>query len=1600
MSTAQMASPWKRSLAAFCAALVAVSTFLIPTQPASAEPERPIGGPVLLDGNTTSSVNYFIPYLSEVYQAFDELVTYPGNNGRIANIGLCSAYPQQEAIGPVDTFSTGPAIAELFDNIETNPYKVIHICLMQQEQYEAVQASLDAIAYHVNRGGGLYFYRPYFSWVPDLFGVQANVMSGWPVSVSATASASSFHPEWAEGDTHPYPQAEAIFVGTNPALDVYFTTSSGDPVTLGSPKFVFADTPGKPTITSISSSEPGEVTLKWTAPEDDGGADITDYVIEFSLDGVDWEVFDDGVSTATTAVVDGLTRGPHMFRVSAVTAAGTGEPSDTVTETVVNVPAAPVVTVTNVGEGFIEISWEHPDDGGKPIVAYNYEIRRAGTQYWQTDLAWPEPITSLRIDDLGSGKSTWEIRLQAWNGYGPGEWSDVVTVSLPGTPGAVRNLDAIPGDRQVTLRWDEPADHGFSEITEYKVQGIGGTDVCTPQGVEDEPGTYECKVTGLVNGDSYTFGVYAVNGQGNGPSTYVNNVTPYGKPLGPDNVEVLIVGDGYAEIMWEEAEENGSPITSYEILLDGEVVDTVGSPGYYRFEDLENGHTYTVGVRAVNAAGAGTPATDTFTPYGAPDAPVVTVTEGDGEITLSWEPVDGNGRPLTGYVILINSNDFYPLGPDVTSYTVTGLENGVIYTFEVWADSTAFSGDVAYVQGSPYGPASAPGDLTIVDGDGVSAISWSASDGNGRDVTGYQILVDGEVEATVPAGTLAYTLEDLTNGVTYDIEVRAVTEGGPGEAATGQARPFTVPDAPVLNIVEGDQELTISWEPVAGNGRAVESYDVHVYGRLVASLPGNTTSYTIDQSWDGEAVQNGVYYQIAVRAANEAGYSPFGLTSGVPYGVPTSPTDVDVTEGDTELVVTWGEVENSNGRPVTAYRVYLDGELFEEVDADTFEVTIDDLTNGEAYTVEVAAVNLRGEGDRSTVSDVVPYGVPGAPEVTVTEADRALEVTWTEPDTNGRPVTAYTVYVDGEEEATVSGSATSYTIEGLTNGDTYDVAVTATNLRGEGPAGEAGGSPYGAAFAPEVEAVAADQAALISWSAPDGNGRDLAGYKVWVNGEEFATVTADDTELVLDELDNGTTYVVKVAALTAYGEGERGSATVVPFGKAFAPNVHILEGDHRLNVSWTNADGNGRPVLAYEVYVDGEQYATVEPEVTFLTVEGLTNGTDYVVDVVARTIAGAGEAGTATGNPYGKATAPEVNLTGLGNENISVSWTTADGNGRPVEGYRISAGGKTVAEVGPKVRSYRIDGLENGRTYKVEVAAVTAAGPGAAGSVEATPFTSPDVPNVTIGETTNGTLTINWANTGDGGAPIVSVEIRITGNGVDRVVTVDQETGTYDFDGLEPGTYEVTVMIVNAGGEMTQATFSYTIEPRKSDFVDVEGSVFEEDIAWMAAKGLTRGCNPTDGNTKFCPDALVTRGQMAAFLDRYFRPGATNVDSFVDDDGHLFEAELNRTAQTGIFRGCNPPVGDEVCPDATITRGQLAAVIYRAYGLDATGGNTFADVKGHHFETEISALAAAGITKGCDPAEGNTRYCPDEPVTRGQVAAMLRRADAIYNARD
>src|SRR5919106_5858722 len=132
---------------------------------------------------------------------------------------------------------------------------------------------------------------------------------------------------------------------------------------------------------------------------------------------------------------------------------------------------------------------------------------------------------------------------------------------------------------------------------------------------------------------------------------------------------------------------------------------------------------------------------------------------------------------------------------------------------------------------------------------------------------------------------------------------------------------------------------------------------------------------------------------------------------------------------------------------------------------------------------------------------------------------------------------------------------------------------------------------------------------------------------------------------------------------------------------------------------------------------------------------------------------------------------------------------------------------------------------------------------------------------------------------------------------------------------------------------------------------------------------------------------------MAMIAASVWAVPAGAADRFEDvPDDHTFHNDIGWMGDTNITRGCNPPDNDRFCPDDPVTRGQTAAFFVRALGLTSTDGATdFEDVPDSHtFVNDIARLSAAGITRGCNPPD-NDEFCPERTLTRGEMAAFFVR---------
>ncbi len=148
--------------------------------------------------------------------------------------------------------------------------------------------------------------------------------------------------------------------------------------------------------------------------------------------------------------------------------------------------------------------------------------------------------------------------------------------------------------------------------------------------------------------------------------------------------------------------------------------------------------------------------------------------------------------------------------------------------------------------------------------------------------------------------------------------------------------------------------------------------------------------------------------------------------------------------------------------------------------------------------------------------------------------------------------------------------------------------------------------------------------------------------------------------------------------------------------------------------------------------------------------------------------------------------------------------------------------------------------------------------------------------------------------------------------------------------------------------------------PCLTRFTDDDGNIFEGDIEFLFDEGIVAGC----AQNLYCPGRTLSRAELVAFLERWLEPPATTVDYFDDDTGHWAEGVLNRMAGAGVLRGCGERLA---CPDVPVTRSQVAAFLRRTFEVPIVQEDFFTDDDGSIFEGDINAIAAVGITFGCSP---------------------------------
>ena len=156
------------------------------------------------------------------------------------------------------------------------------------------------------------------------------------------------------------------------------------------------------------TSGDGQVSVSWTAPASNGGAAITDYIVQYSTSSGDsYSTFSDGTSTSTSATVTGLTNNtPYYFKVAAVNSAGTSSYSTVSASVTPGKPSAPLSLSVSSGTNGMSVSWSAPSsNGGSALTDYVVQYTTTSGGSYSTFADGTSTATSATITGLTAGST-------------------------------------------------------------------------------------------------------------------------------------------------------------------------------------------------------------------------------------------------------------------------------------------------------------------------------------------------------------------------------------------------------------------------------------------------------------------------------------------------------------------------------------------------------------------------------------------------------------------------------------------------------------------------------------------------------------------------------------------------------------------------------------------------------------------------------------------------------------------------------------------------------------------------------------------------------------------------------------------------------------------------------------------------------------------------------------------------------------------------------------------------------------------------------------------------------------------------------------------
>ncbi|MFW3145458.1 MAG: fibronectin type III domain-containing protein [Thermoplasmatota archaeon] len=923
---------------------------------------------------------------------------------------------------------------------------------------------------------------------------------------------------------------------------------------------------------------------------------------------------------------------------------------------------SPVNLTVTSGYFTNNLTWEAP-----PMKTFDrftfqgYKIFRGRDQFSLSQYATVGNVTSYLdlVPSYMPAKYYYAV-LASFSTIGDSPLSNLAS-GTPLIPPPPENLISEPGDLMVDLYWDPlpdevmqlfPIDHytvyrGRYSDSLHRLADVQGAFSYRDQDIDIYPATYHYKVT-------YTLQVI---GEGN-PSN-ITSAKPNTYPDPPEELGFSEI-DGGVRLGWKPPLDNGCcNIIKYRIFRGNHTdeMDLISeNPSATRNLDqtgLVIGNNYYYTLTATNRLGESLPTEPLRVNYkGVTSRPRDLTAVGEqGAIDLCWSPPSVTwGLPVESYYIYRGSSSratalYKTVEGTVTSFTDI-VTNGIEYEYEVSAVNVHGESQRA---GPVFATASTiPGkvtDITISSGDRSAMLEWEpAEDDGGSPITYYtiyrsQILGEPQKLQDMATGILLLFDSGLNNGETYYYWIRAWNKNGAGPysdpvSAVPGKTPFMISEISAVPLLFGAR---LSWKEPMDGGRDILEYRIYRGAGMhsIEYLTNRTHSGSDDPEYTDRDLEYGGTYFYGVKAVNLIGESAFSpIVSVTPFGAPSAPRISGWEHGLNDLRVSWLPPGDSGGLPIAGYSFHFRIQGKSEwvtLETKDLDIAVRSLKAGDVMEVMVSAFNDLIEGPPSDIVEIELGDVPekmNAPKADPGDSSALLK--WELTMDNGHPILGYNIYMVNDKGKSIkiaeaAGDVLQYALEGLLNGRSYQIRISAHNKFGEGPLSDpAVFTPVALPSKPMLLAVdeAEDQHIMIYWTEPGNKGgSELVEYIIFRGTSlqsisALGTVSAEFTYYDDQEVENGKTYYYQISAVNGVGAGPKSQwVSARPLSLPSAPvDLRASATTDTVTVSWLEpADNGGSDIIGYVVYKgksedDMELWKQLGPDVTSLDDEDVEEG--------------------------------------------------------------------------------------------------------------------------------------------------------------------------------------------------------------------------------------------------------------------------------------------------------------------------------------------------------------------------------------------------------